>query len=71
MRSLPLVNHTPPNHPHTSILTFYMNIFLFYSNIWTAASRTITLDLYPEGGGEVTPLYGLYGDLPLDRVWFS
>ena len=25
------------------------------------------------GGGEVqglTPLYGLYGDVPLDRVWF-
>ena len=29
MRSLPLVNHTPPHHPHTSILTFYMNIFFF------------------------------------------
>ena len=22
------------------------------------------------GGGGVTPLYGLYGDVPLDRVWF-
>ena len=22
------------------------------------------------GGEEVTPLYGLYGDVPLDRVWF-
>ena len=23
------------------------------------------------GGGEVgTPLFGLYGDMPLDRVWF-
>ena len=23
----------------------------------------------PEGGGG-TPLFGLYGDVPLDRVWF-
>ena len=23
------------------------------------------------GGGGGTPLYGLYGDVPLDRVWFS
>ena len=22
------------------------------------------------GGGGVTPLYRLYGDVPLDRVWF-
>ena len=22
------------------------------------------------GGGGVTPLFGLYGDVPLDRVWF-
>ena len=22
------------------------------------------------GGGEGTPLFGLYGDVPLDRVWF-
>ena len=22
------------------------------------------------GGGEETPLFGLYGDVPLDRVWF-
>ena len=26
--------------------------------------------LYPEGGGGITPLLGLYGDVPLDRVWF-
>ena len=24
---------------------------------------------HPRGGS--TPLYGLYGDVPLDRVWFS
>ena len=24
----------------------------------------------PGGGGGGTPLYGLYGDVPLDRVWF-
>ena len=24
----------------------------------------------PRGGGGGTPLYGLYGDVPLDRVWF-
>ena len=23
------------------------------------------------GGGGGTPLHGLYGDVPLDRVWFS
>ena len=23
------------------------------------------------GGGGGTPLYGLYGDVALDRVWFS
>ena len=23
------------------------------------------------GGGAVLPLYGLNGDVPLDRVWFS
>ena len=23
------------------------------------------------GGGSVTPLYDLYGYVPLDRVWFS
>ena len=22
------------------------------------------------GGGRITPLYGLYRDVPLDRVWF-
>ena len=25
----------------------------------------------PGGGGGGTPLYELYGDVPLDRVWFS
>ena len=25
---------------------------------------------YPRGGGGGTPLFGLYGDVPLDRVWF-
>ena len=24
----------------------------------------------PEWGGGGTPLFGLYGDVPLDRVWF-
>ena len=24
----------------------------------------------PRGGGVGTPLFGLYGDVPLDRVWF-
>ena len=24
----------------------------------------------PGGGGGGTPLFGLYGDVPLDRVWF-
>ena len=23
-----------------------------------------------EGGGKGTPIYGLYGDVPLNRVWF-
>ena len=26
--------------------------------------------LYPAGGGGGTPLFGLYGYVPLDRVWF-
>ena len=25
----------------------------------------------PGGGGGSTPLYGLCGDVPLDKVWFS
>ena len=30
--------------------------------------RSISLASLPGGGG--TPLFGLYGDGPLDRVWF-
>ena len=26
---------------------------------------------FPPGGGGATPLYGLYGDVELERVWFS
>ena len=33
------------------------------------ASTWQNLDRSPGGGGG-TPLYGLYGDVPLDRVWF-
>ena len=31
---------------------------------------SFSADMYnlPRGGG--TPLFGLYGDMPLDRVWF-
>ena len=28
------------------------------------------LCICPGGGGGNTPLFGLYGDVPLDRVWF-
>ena len=30
-------------------------------------SRRVT---FPRGGG-VTPLYGLYGHMPLDRIWIG
>ena len=32
---------------------------------------SITRDIQRPGGGGGTPLFGLYGDVPLDRVWFS
>ena len=32
------------------------------------ALSVLPIRAYPGGGG--TPLYGLYGDVPLDRVWF-
>ena len=31
---------------------------------------TTIVELWPGGGGGGTPLFGLYGDVPLDRVWF-
>ena len=39
------------------------------ANAATTAKHSV---LVPEGGGGGggTPLYGLYGDVPLDRVWF-
>ncbi len=45
-------------------LAFNTVIFCFQSE--TGIFRRVVQ--FPGGGG--TPLYGLYGDVPLDRVWF-
>ena len=34
----------------------------------SAQTRQLLIVLYPEGRG--TPLFGRYGDVPLDRAWF-
>ena len=45
-------------------------------NVWQLESQihgnnyfAVTRDTNPPGGGG-TPLFGLYGDVPLDKVWF-
>ena len=35
-----------------------------------STSRLDMSEGYLPGGGGGTPLYGLYGDVPLERVWF-
>ena len=37
--------------------------FVFFSLFWSDKGTD-----FARGGG--TPLFGLYGDVPLDRVWF-
>ena len=49
----------------TSVETLYITL----SNFW---SFFVFVFLFFWGGGvglRVTPLYSLYGDVPLDRVW--
>ena len=36
----------------------------------TRAETCFAAPLHPGGGGGGTPLYELYGDVPLDRIWF-
>ena len=56
---------TPPNKNNLLFKSFLRRLQLMES-IWQ-----IAFSLYFAGGGGGTPLYLLYGDVPLDRVWFS
>ena len=42
------------------------NIYMY---IGVTRQVVVHAHVHPGGGGG-TPLYGLYGDVPLDRVWF-
>ena len=46
------------------------NIFGNPGNTAREISCKLTGLISARGGGGGTPLYGLYGDVPLDRVWF-
>ena len=38
--------------------------------ILSSPCETSSNGVHLPGGGGGTPLFGLYGDVPLDRVWF-
>ena len=38
--------------------------------IWIGYNIELAESVYCPGGGEDTSLFGLYGDVPLDTVWF-
>ena len=60
---------------HTRIATRMTHRFIWVSSLLTTLPRktqsvwwnAVSRRLGPGGG---TPLFGLYGDVPLDRVWF-
>ena len=47
-----------------------MDHFFFYPKNWVGHVLFCKNMRVGPGGGGVTPLFGLYGDVLLDRVWF-
>ena len=47
-----------------------VNVYVTADRKWYILSNTNYRHLLPRGGGGGTPLFGLHGDVPLDRVWF-
>ena len=52
-----------------TLLSIIDHVYSAMVNVADGGCWSLTCD-HPRGGGGGTPLSGLYGDVPLDRVWF-